>query len=235
LFCYPFAGRIAHVGLGSLLAWRVARDAPGTFSIAMNDYGFELLSTTAFDWAALFDGPLLADENLADDLLASLNSSELAQRRFREIARIAGLVFEGHPGQRKSARLLQASSSLFYEVLRRHDSTNLLLAQASQEVMLQELEIDRIRAALTRMRASRLAFHPIAKPTPFAFPLIIGRLRERISTEKLSDRVQRMLAALEAAADRNPAAPRRRSKRDSRLDNPNDSGDASHSIGGNRS
>jgi ATP-dependent Lhr-like helicase len=241
LFCYPFAGRVAHVGLGSLLAWRVAREAPGTFSIAMNDYGFELLSTTAFDWAALFGGPLLADENLADDLLASLNSSELAQRRFREIARIAGLVFEGHPGQRKSARQLQASSSLFYEVLRRHDSANLLLAQATQEVMLQELELDRIRAALERMRASRLAFHAIAKPTPFAFPLIIGRLRERISTEKLSDRVQRMLAALEAAADRNTTTPRRRRKNDSGRDSANGGDDASgngnagRSIGGSRS
>jgi ATP-dependent Lhr-like helicase len=49
-------------------------------------------------------------------VLASLNSSELARRRFREIARVAGLISTGYPGQPKSARQLQASSTLFYEV-----------------------------------------------------------------------------------------------------------------------
>lgn len=113
---------------------------------------------------------------------------------------MSGLIFQGHPGQQKSARQLQASSGLFYEVFRRHDSGNLLLAQAEEEVMLQELELDRIRAALKSMSASRLALTRPKKPTPFAFPLIIARLREKVSTEKMSDRVSRMLADLEKAA-----------------------------------
>jgi ATP-dependent helicase Lhr and Lhr-like helicase len=200
LFCYPFAGRMAHVGLGSLIGWRVARDQPSTFSISMNDYGFELLSARPFDWETLIQDGLFSPDNLEHDILASLNSSELAARRFREIARVSGLIFQGHPGQQKSARQLQASSGLFYEVFRRHDSGNLLLAQAEEEVMLQELELDRIRAALKRMSASRLALTRPKKPTPFAFPLIIARLREKVSTEKLSDRVARMLADLEKAA-----------------------------------
>jgi ATP-dependent Lhr-like helicase len=36
-FCYPFAGRIARIGLDALHASRVAREKPGTFSISMND------------------------------------------------------------------------------------------------------------------------------------------------------------------------------------------------------
>jgi len=200
LFCYPFAGRMAHVGLGSLIGWRVARDQPSTFSISMNDYGFELLSARPFDWETLIQDGLFSPDNLEHDILASLNSSELAARRFREIARVSGLIFQGHPGQQKSARQLQASSGLFYEVFRRHDSGNLLLAQAEEEVMLQELELDRIRAALKSMSGSRLALTRPKKPTPFAFPLIIARLREKVSTEKLSDRVARMLADLEKAA-----------------------------------
>jgi ATP-dependent Lhr-like helicase len=199
-FCYPFAGRMAHIGLGSLIGWRVARDSPSTFSISMNDYGFELLSAKPFDWETLIEQGLFSPDNLEHDILASLNSSELAARRFREIARVSGLIFQGHPGQQKSARQLQASSGLFYEVFRKHDSENLLLAQAEEEVMLQELELGRIRAALERMRSSRLALTHPKKPTPFAFPLIIARLREKVSTEKLSDRVERMLADLEKAA-----------------------------------
>ncbi|WP_322054442.1 ligase-associated DNA damage response DEXH box helicase [Paraburkholderia bannensis] len=201
-FCYPFAGRMAHIGLGSLIAWRVARDQPSTFSISMNDYGFELLSAQPFDWQALIEAGLLSPDNLEHDILASLNASELSARRFREIARVAGLVFQGHPGQQKSARQLQASSSLFYEVFRKHDSTNLLLEQADREVMLQELELQRIRAALVRMSESRLVLTHPKKPTPFAFPLIVGRLREKVTTEKLADRVARMLAELEKAAPR---------------------------------
>jgi ATP-dependent Lhr-like helicase len=200
VFCYPFAGRMAHIGLGSLIGWRVARDQPSTFSISMNDYGFELLSAQPFDWETLIQEGLFSPDNLEHDILASLNSSELAARRFREIARVSGLIFQGHPGQPKSARQLQASSGLFYEVFRKHDSGNLLLAQAEEEVMLQELELERIRAALERMSSSRLALMRPKKPTPFAFPLIIARLREKVSTEKLSDRVERMLADLEKAA-----------------------------------
>jgi ATP-dependent Lhr-like helicase len=199
-FCYPFAGRTAHIGLGSLIGWRAAREQPGTFSISMNDYGFELLSARPFDWETLIEDGLFSAERLEHDILASLNASELAARRFREIARVSGLVFQGHPGQQKSARQLQASSGLFYEVFRKHDSGNLLLAQAEQEVMLQELELERMRAALRRMSASRLALTHPKKPTPFAFPLIVARLREKVSTEKLSDRVERMLADLEKAA-----------------------------------
>jgi ATP-dependent helicase Lhr and Lhr-like helicase len=199
-FCYPFAGRTAHIGLGALLAWRAARDQPGTFSISMNDYGFELLSAQPFDWPAMLEGGLLSSDGLEHDLFASLNASELAMRRFREIARVAGLVYQGHPGQQKSARQLQASSGLFYQVFRQHDGGNLLLAQADTEVMLQELEIVRIREALHRMAASRVVVTHPKKPTPFAFPLIVGRMREKVSTEKLTDRVERMLAELEKAA-----------------------------------
>jgi ATP-dependent Lhr-like helicase len=166
----------------------------------MNDYGFELLSAQPFDWAAELESGLLSPEELHQDIFASLNSSELSRRRFREIARVSGLVFQAHPGQPKSARQLQASSGLFYEIFRNHDSGNLLLDQADAEVLLQELDAKRIRAALERMNDSRLVLMHPKKPTPFAFPLIVGRLREKVSTEKLADRVERMLAELEKAA-----------------------------------
>jgi ATP-dependent helicase Lhr and Lhr-like helicase len=201
LYLYPFAGRSAHVGLASLLAWRVARAAPASFSIAVNDYGFELVAPEPVDWRGLADGTLLSPDRLLEDVLDSLNSGELSSRRFREIARVAGLVFQGFPGASKSTRQLQASSSLFYEVFRNHDPQNLLLAQARTEVLEQELDIARLRQSLQRLGSLRLEWVDIERPTPFAFPLLIERLREKLSTEKLSDRVARMVRDLEAAAD----------------------------------
>jgi ATP-dependent Lhr-like helicase len=207
LFVYPFAGRSVHTGLASLLALRVGRAQPSTFSVAVNDYGFELLAPEPVDWAALFtDGApgsevgLFDTGRLLEDVLDSLNATQLSQQRFREVARIAGLVFQGYPGQPKSLRQVQASSSLFFEVFRKHDSDNLLLTQAEREVLEQELELTRLSATLVELHARRVAFRAVKRATPFGFPLMVERFREKVTTEKLSDRVARMVRELEKAA-----------------------------------
>ncbi len=203
-FCYAFAGRLANIGLGALVAWRAARERPGTFSISMNDYGFELLSAEPFDWPRLVAEGLFSTDHLLEDVIASLNASELAQRRFREIARVSGLVFTGYPGERRSSRSLQASSSLFYEVFRRHDAGNLLLTQAEKEALEQELEIGRLRETLERIATWHLCFTHPGHATPFSFPLMIERFREEVSTEQLNQRIARMIEELEAAAQDEP-------------------------------
>ena len=206
LFIYPFAGRNAHIGLASLLAWRLAKDAPNTFSLSINDYGLELLSAVPIAPAPLLDQSLFSEADLLHDVFASLNSSELARRRFREIARVAGLVFTGYPGQPKSTKQLQASSSLFYEVFMKYDAENRLLNQAQTEVLSQELDIRRLAASLKRMRAQRVEFVELEVPSPFALPLLVERFREKLTTEKLKDRLNRMLMDMERAADQAGAA-----------------------------
>jgi ATP-dependent Lhr-like helicase len=200
LFLYPFAGRHVHLGLASLLAWRLSRNTPLTFSIAVNDYGFELLSATEVDWSQHLQQGLFSEDNLLADIIASLNAGELALRRFREIARIAGLVFSGYPGAPKSNRQLQASSGLFFEVFKQYDAGNLLLTQAEEEVMRQELDVARLEHTLQRINARALDLHVIKRPTPMAFPLLVERMRESLSSEKLSDRIARMVQDLEKAA-----------------------------------
>jgi len=202
LFLYPFAGRNAHIGLGSLLAWRLAKERPNTFSIVINDYGLELLSARPVDPTPLVDQSLFEEGDLLRDVLASLNSSELARRRFREIARVAGLISQGYPGQPKSTRQLQASSSLFYEVFRKYDEGNMLLSQAENEVLGQELDIQRLREVLKRMRSQRVVLVELAVPSPFALPLMVDRFREKLTTEKLQDRLERMLKEMAREADR---------------------------------
>jgi ATP-dependent Lhr-like helicase len=200
LFLYPFAGRQVHLGLASLLAWRVSQQQAVTFSIAVNDYGLELLSATCVDWSQILNGEFLSPNHLLEDVLASLNAGELALRRFREIARIAGLVFAGYPGAPKSTRQVQASSGLFFEVFKQYDAGNLLLAQAGEEVLRNELDIHRLEQTLERVTRLKMDLHQIKRPTPLAFPLWVERMRESMSSEKLADRIRRMVSDLEKSA-----------------------------------
>jgi ATP-dependent Lhr-like helicase len=139
-------------------------------------------------------GQVFSNDDLLADVLASLNSSELAQRRFREIARVAGLVFTGYPGQPKSTRQLQASSGLFFEVFRKYDSGNLLLGQAEREVLSQELDIGRLADSLKAMQKKRLELVALAHPSPMSLPLMVERFREQLTTETLASRRERILA-----------------------------------------
>ncbi len=204
LFLYPFAGRNVHMGLAQLLAWRLARAQPNTFSLSINDFGLELLAVQPVDTTPLQDGSVFSTRDLMADVLQSLNSGELAQRRFREIARVAGLVFSGYPGAPKSMKQVQASSSLFWEVFRKYDAGNQLLSQAEREVLSQELELERLRSSLKRMASQRVELVTLKTPSPFALPLMVERFREELSTEKLADRLQRILSDAQAVLDGTP-------------------------------
>ena len=204
LFLYPFAGRNAHVGMASLIAWRAAQKSAGTFSIAVNDYGFELLSADARDWAVILPELIAprAVHDLTCEVLASLNAAELARRRFRDIAQIAGLVVTTYPGQHKSLRQLQASSSLFYEVFRKFDPDNGLLRQAEREVLEDALDIARLAESFERLQNRELVQVALQRCSPLAFPLMVERMRERLSNETLAARIERMTSQLERAADK---------------------------------
>ncbi|MDE2275736.1 MAG: ligase-associated DNA damage response DEXH box helicase [Burkholderiales bacterium] len=212
LFLYPFAGRNVHIGLAQLLAWRLTRAQPNTCSLSVNDYGLEILAARPLDLQPLLDGRLFTADELLPDVLASLNSGALAQRRFREIARVAGLVFGGYPGAPKSLRQLQASSRLYFDVFRTYDPGNRLLAQAEAEVLQQELDIEQLGRTLRTLGGLPLRRVALQAPSPFALPLMVERLREQLSTEGLKQRLDRLLAAGEAAlaGKEKPARRRRR-------------------------
>jgi len=199
-FFYPFEGRLAHLGLATLFGYRLSRATPRSFSMMINDYGFGLLSPVPVELSLRDIGTLLAAPNVESDILAGLNAAELGRRQFREIARVAGLVFQGYPGQPQSNRQLQASSGLLWDVFNEYDPANLLLRQATREVLERQLEAPRLEAALARMRGCRAVVTRPARPTPFAFPLIVELFREKLTTEALEARVARMVADLEAAA-----------------------------------
>lgn len=203
LFVYPFCGRLANEGIATLVAARWARSTPQTFSVGANDYGFELLSPTAIDVDAQRMQAALSADNLAADLLAGVNLGEISRRQFRDIARIAGLVFQGFPGRGKSTRQIQASSSLIFDVLNDYDPENLLLRQSRLEVLQAQLEFVRISSALERLGNRRILITEPPRFTPLGFPLWASRLQtQMVSTESWQQRIERAARQLEVQAAR---------------------------------
>ncbi|MFD2532830.1 ligase-associated DNA damage response DEXH box helicase [Gracilimonas halophila] len=197
VFFFPFEGRYVHEGMSALIAQRLSKMTPITFSIAMNDYGFELLSDQDIPIEKALGKDLFSSNHLTEDIMASINSAELAKRRFREICQIAGLVFQGFPGQAKSNKHLQMSSSLFFDVFMEYEPDHLLIQQAFDEVMSIQLDEARLRKALKKISEQNIVFNLTERFTPYAFPIMVDRLRERLSSEKLIDRIQKMQRQLE--------------------------------------
>ena len=199
LFLYPVLGRLVHEGIGALLAYRLTRREPRTVVVTVNDFGLELLTPEPLTPGQNGWRELLGTHGLLDDLLACVDTGQLARRQFRDIARIAGLINPGFPGQQQSNRQTQASSELFFDVFQDFDPENLLLNQAKREVLDQQLEVARVRGALEHLDTMRVSLESPQRLTPFAFPLWAERLREQhTSSESWADRVSRMAAELEA-------------------------------------
>jgi ATP-dependent Lhr-like helicase len=200
IFLFPFEGRLVHEGLAALLAYRISRNCKTTFSMACNDYGVVLQSPSKTDIDPKTAMNWFSTENLMADILESMNCTEMAKRQFRQVARIAGLIQQGLPGSRKNARQLQASSNLFFDVFCEYDAGNLLLEQSRREVLDQQLEASRMHSAMERINESQIMLKEPPRVTPLAFPLLVDKLRERVSSETLADRIARMQEQLETAA-----------------------------------
>ena len=192
LYVFPFEGRYVHEGLGFLWGYRFARQKKATFTISVNDYGFEILGPKGYPYNDLFSSEFFSLDNLEDDIRSSLNISELTQRKFRGVAQVAGLVFKGYPGSKKTSSQLQVSTSLLYDVFTKYEPDNLLLKQAEREVLQDQLETHRLAKTLSRLDRRSVLWKDTTRPSPLAFPLLVERLNSRMSNETLMDRIQRM-------------------------------------------
>ena len=196
-FIFPFEGRAVHEVLGAVMATRLG----GTWSLAMNDYGFELLTAEPVMLEADELVELFQIDTLEADLAQALADGTMARRQFRGIAEIAGLITTGYPGKPVTGRHLQASSEMVYEVLAEYDPANKLLEQARAEVLAQVYDVTRLRQTMARLGASQIILTHPPKFTPLAFGIMVDRLRERLGGEALDARLERMLADEEHYAD----------------------------------
>lgn len=199
VFVYPFEGRLVHEAMAALLAYRLSGIMPITFSFAMNDYGFELLSDQPIPLDDSNAYELFSPENLLADIQRSVNSSEMARRKFRDIAVIGGLIFQGMPGEKVKQRHLQSTASLLFNVFEQYEPNNLLIRQAYHEVMNQQMEEARLRDMLTRIQQGKIVITFPKELTPFCFPIKVDSMRENMTSEKLEDRVKRMQQQLTAS------------------------------------
>ncbi|MDO1513238.1 ligase-associated DNA damage response DEXH box helicase [Maribacter confluentis] len=194
---YPFEGRFVHEAMGSLLGYRISLLTPITFSLAFNDYGFELLSDQPIDIQQVLDNDLFSTDYMLDDLQKSLNATEMARRKFRDVAIISGMVFTGYPKKNIKMKHLQSNSQLLFDVFRDYEPENLLYQQAFTETFEHQLEEGRLRLSLERIATQNIIWKQCDKATPFSFPLITERMnREKLSSEKLEDRIKKMAALL---------------------------------------
>ncbi|MDE3252643.1 MAG: ligase-associated DNA damage response DEXH box helicase, partial [Bacteroidota bacterium] len=193
LLVYPFEGRQVHEAMSAILAYRIGQITPISFSISMNDYGFELLSDQPVPVDDTHVQALFSTDHLLIDIQKSVNSTEMAKRKFRDIAVIGGLIFQGMPGEKKKARHLQSSASLLFKVFDEYEPGNVLLKQAYREVMFQQMDEARLRMALQRISQSKIVLTFPTTFTPLSFPIIVDGLnRNHYSSEKLEDRVRKM-------------------------------------------
>ena len=192
VFIYPFEGRLVHEAMAALLAYRISNITPISFSVAMNDYGFELLSDQPIPIDDTNVYELFSEENLLTDIQKAVNATEMTKRKFRDIAVIGGLIFQGMPGEQVKQKHLQSSASLLYRVFTEYDPNNLLLRQAFNEVLDQQMEEARLRNMLQRIQQSKIVIRFPKQLTPFCFPIKVDSIRENLSSEKLEDRIRKM-------------------------------------------
>ena len=200
VFLFPFEGRLVHEGMASLLAYRLTRQQPTTLSMACNDHGIVLQSPHPIAIEKAISEGLFSTDHLEEDICQSMNANAMAKRQFRQIARVSGLIQAGPPGQRKSTSYVQASSNLFFDLFCEYDPTNLLLEQCRREVLEQQFEWTRLDRVLKRLQQATIRLTHPTRVTPFAFSLMVDKLRERVSSETLSQRIARMQNALETKA-----------------------------------
>ncbi|WP_254527119.1 MULTISPECIES: ligase-associated DNA damage response DEXH box helicase [unclassified Sphingobacterium] len=192
LFFYPFEGKLVHEGMAQVVAYRLSLLKPATFSIATNEYGIELLSETDYEIDTQLLKQIFSPQNLHKDINSGINVQEMARRRFRDIAGIAGLIFQGFPGKQMKSKHLQANAGLFFSVFSEYEPSNLLLREAYDEVFDFQLEEGRMQLAFERISKHKIIFSRPSKLTPFAFPIFAESFRERYSNEDWQSRLEKL-------------------------------------------
>ena len=192
LFMYPFEGRLVHEVMAALIAFRISRLSPISFSMAMNDYGFELFSDSEIKLDETQLHQILSRERLMEDVISSINATEMAKRKFRDIAVISGMVIQNFHGKQQNNKSLQASSGIIFQVLEEHDPHNVLLRQAYTEVFNQQFEEHRLTQAFERIAKSKIIYKFATGFTPLSFPIKVDSLRQSLSSENLAQRIQRL-------------------------------------------
>lgn len=192
IFVYPFGGRAVHEGLAAVWTHRFGQKIKASFLFSVNDYGLMIQGPKQYPFRELMDSSFFTPEGTEPHIQAALNLTEMSLRQFRNIAQNAGLIFTGYPSARKSGKQMQISSSLLFEVFRKHDPDSLLFQQARREVLEQQLDIDRLHRKLEKLKSMKRVWKTTERPSPLAVPIWAEMNAARLSTESFAERMERM-------------------------------------------
>ncbi len=192
LFLYPFGGRSVHEGLAAVWTHRFAQKEKGSFLFSVNDYGVMIQGPKEYPFQELMDESFFTPAGLEPHIEAALNLTEMSLRQFRNIAQTAGLIFTGYPSAKKSGKQMQISTSLLFEVFRKHDPGSLLFKQAHDQVLEQQLDIGRLHRKLVELQDRKRIWKHTVRPSPLAVPVWAEMNAARLSTESFHDRMERM-------------------------------------------
>ena len=108
------------------------------------------------------------------------------KRQFREIARVAGLVFPGFPRRQDRAKQLQASSGCSSTCSPRYDPGQPAADAGAPRGAGAAARAEPARPRAGPARRGRITVVEVERPTPLAFPLLVDRAREQLTSEKLA-------------------------------------------------
>ncbi len=185
------------MAMASIVSYRLSLLIPASFSLAFNDYGFELVSDSPIDIEGLLDNNLLTEQDLLSDLKKGINVSEMAGKK---ISRYCSNWWFGISRNSFSTNQKQTpaiSSQLFYEVFKDYEPENLLYQQALDETFDHGMEQGRLLQAFERIQRQDIRWVKTYQPTPFSFPIITDRLRGKMSSESVEDRIRKMFLQLD--------------------------------------
>jgi ATP-dependent Lhr-like helicase len=192
LFIFPFEGRLVHEALAALLSVRMSLRSKVTFSFSVSEYGLEILAPLDYEFKVDEMKEFLGLDNLSGDIQRSLNMTQLAKKQFRDIAQISGLIQQNRPGERRTMKNLQMSSSLLFEVFQTYEPEQPLYGQSFEEVKFLQFQESRLISVLRKLQGLPFEHYKTSRPSPLAFPLVIERIGSLVSSESLQERLRKM-------------------------------------------
>jgi len=207
-FFHVLIGRSANDAISRILAQRVQETKGGNALVTIDDYGM-LLSLRAFQAMSPDDLKVLFQRAGAEEALRdALSEASLVKWQFRGVAQTGLMVPRRVRGAERGARMLQWSSEIIFEVLRKHEPDHPLLLEAYAEATLRFLDLPRALEFLETAHKLRWDIREISRVSPFSFGMYVSKIKETMTLEDPETTIERLyhdmyggLTATDSASD----------------------------------
>jgi ATP-dependent Lhr-like helicase len=173
-YCYVFhtlIGRRANDAISRVFAYRIGKIKGCNVRITITDNGFmlrlpEKLSTDEIK--ALFDL-----DNFREDLIKSLDKTELLRRRFRHVAVRSLMILRNYLGKEKSVYRQQISADNILKLLKKYFPDFPVLRETYREIVEDFMDIGSALDYLKKITNGSIDVEVVELPTPSPFSLNI--------------------------------------------------------------